>query len=104
MMASWARPGVKVVYIGVPEWAKPDYRGIQALGLGRTYTIRDTVLWDLLCIRLEEVVNPVIKTRVGFTERAYPLICFRPLVTKTQEQDVELFRHLLTSANTPEHV
>jgi hypothetical protein len=104
-MSSWARPGVKCVFVGVPSWAKPDWRGIAAPSLHHVYTIRDVVLYEgSVLVRLAEIVNPVIDLDNGRAERCYPLICFRPLISKTQEQDVELFRHHLTGAPVGEPV
>lgn len=106
MANSWARPGVKCEFLGIPEGVNPDSRFIEIPVVGAVYTIRDVDAdsYGEVVVRLREIRNPVVRTQEGMLERAYEAWLFRPLVSKTQEQDVELFRHLLNPTNTPEHV
>jgi hypothetical protein len=69
--------------------------------VGQVYTIRDvrTVTHganagrpSLFLVGLE---NPVVEG-FGDMEPGMPISAFRPLITKTQEEDVAQFRHLLS--------
>jgi hypothetical protein len=69
--------------------------------VGVVYTIREVRTVTIgpnagqPCLFLEGIFNPVIET-LGNKEPGMPISAFRPLISKTQEQDVELFRHLLS--------
>lgn len=101
-MTAWVKPGAKCVYIGVPSWARPNWQGIATPVLNHVYSIREVVPYEgSLLVRLAEIVNPVTELDVGRAERCYPIICFRPLITHTQEQDLEHFLPLLTTVEEP---
>ena len=94
-MTSWARPGVKVVCVVRGE----ETSDVNYPIVGEVYTIRQVEPHPLggVGILFEEVSNHVMTFDSG--RRGEPLFMasrFRPLVTKTQNQDVALFRHLLT--------
>jgi hypothetical protein len=99
-MTSWARPGVKCVcidaeserYTGllrhVPGRVNPSFH----LVLGRTYVVREVFrhpFADVMVVTLHGVPDRT-------PEHGYAIARFRPLITRTQEQDLELFRPLLT--------
>lgn len=98
---SWAVPGQKVVCINdtfdlltVPLGLVPNYN-MHGLSNGVVYTIRDIVIdpyYIIPTVRLVEIYRQ--PTRSGVNERGYLISRFRPLITKTQEQDVELFRKI----------
>lgn len=86
---SWAKPGVKCVCVD----AKPNRLSdpvflMKWLPLeGEVYTIKDVVLHPRsVAVTLEECSD----------DRLYCAIWrFRPVVSRSQEQDVALFTHLL---------
>lgn len=87
---SWAKPGVKCVCVDADS---PPRSGIwlgDRLVAGATYTIVAVTSspLGLVGVTLLEADTP--------NPCGYWLARFRPLVTKTQEQDVAKFRHLLT--------
>lgn len=91
-MTSWAKVGAKCVYVhrhnGQVTRKPLEYMGV--------YTIRTVVSHPYLNeigIYLEGVVNE-IHPLYGM-EKGYSLSAFRPLVTRTQEQDVEMFLRLV---------
>lgn len=92
---SWAKPGAKCVCVddspGVSDGPK--------LTIGQTYTIRDAYwspAFGRLHVRLCELKGRVSFYRgLGIAEGGYRVDRFRPLVSRTQEQDVALFTHLL---------
>jgi len=85
-VSAWARPGVKCVCV------KNSVRTVNDLGLppfvkGQVFTIT----------KVEE--SPIYGTLLYFVERPRQwghINGFRPLVTRTEQQDVALFHHLLT--------
>jgi len=97
---SWARVGAKVVYI---------YRGPTPTGryaqevrplAGEIYTVRDVITErDGDGFRLVEIRNPemLYSSHDGchVTETYFAIRSFRPLITRTQADDIELFRPLL---------
>jgi len=86
MIPSWAKPGAKVVCVDAfplegSIWVSPPVEGV-------IYTITDTFYQEgVLLLRLKELRN--------FQDIGYLARRFRPLVSRTQEQDVDLFKSLL---------
>jgi hypothetical protein len=102
-LPSWARVGAKVICI-LSDWTPDEraaYRDVSFPVEGATYTIREvtTTYWDgVVCLRLEEICNPVIMWRDGAAEAAFDVGRFRPL--HTLETDLEAhFTELLTIRN-----
>jgi hypothetical protein len=95
-MSSWAKPGVKCVCVD-DTWPAGSWYGVEALPTRRTeYTIRSLVdCAGVPCCRLEEIVNAPLDYQEGVVEAAFALSRFRPLITRTQEQDVSIFTPLL---------
>lgn len=88
---SWAKPGVKVVCIDASPNRYGDSCGLVLRGI---YTVKGKSKTDGYGVKgvfLEEVDAPY-----SFAGYGFKVSRFRPLVTKTQEQDVAKFRHLLT--------
>jgi hypothetical protein len=102
-MSAWAKPGVKRVCVDASY-----IRGDMPLRVGGVYEIvrvgrpcgdgRGRYRRPQLVVALAETANPFSPDGSFAVER------FRPLVTKTQEQDVALFRHLLAPKNVEEPV
>ena len=100
LMSAWARPGVKcecihqMVYQNVAQQVFAPTLPIK----GAVYTIRETEISSIsgrLGVRLEE-----IRCNLGpdGVEVSFSPAYFRPLITPTQEQDVEMFRQHLAGA------
>jgi len=89
-MSAWAKPGVKCVCVHNSGWWYGDVAFDSDVGPGKIYTV-------------VEVVTPP-SGKVGISLWGQPLgeyynaDCFRPLVTKTQDEDIALFRHYLDQA------
>lgn len=74
--------------------------------LGQIYTVRDVRVVTFgkgagsCCILLEEIFNPaqlnIYLGRQADSEPGMPVYAFRPLTTKTVEQDVQMILSLLT--------
>lgn len=90
-MASWAKPGVKVVCV--------DNTGHPELVMGAVYTIIGCRPYEYsersggkfantkLCVKLDKVRN-------WSAIPDYAVERFRPLVTKTQDEDVAMFKRI----------
>lgn len=87
-MAHWAKPGVKCTCISDwGRWAGPEGEAPKAPPIkGRVYTIRETETRDGLLFLVLVECDP---------EEMFGVKNFRPVVSRTQEQDLELFQHLL---------
>lgn len=91
-MCNWAKPGAKCVSIA-GGWHSHE-SGDKRVGpsMRETVTIKYTVRREdgalMLCL-------------VGYPEGAYNVTGFRPLIERTQQQDVALFHSLLTETRTP---
>lgn len=100
-MSHWAKPGVKCVYIVKrPPEKKPTRIPLQYLGV---YTIRAVIAHPItgeLGVYLVGVENEIHKE--SGMEKGYYLRAFRPLITRSQEQDMELFTPLLDVRNHDE--
>jgi len=96
-MSTWAKPGVRVVYIN-DHYGPEAWYGSETLPvIGRQYTIREIILMggEVPCCRLVEIENEVLDYTFGFYEAAFSLERFRPLITRTQDEDLEQFIPLL---------
>ena len=96
---TWPSVGMKCVCIKRGPWTVaygclpggevfPEY--------GDVLTIRDVEDGDL---RFVEIVNP--RVRVGNTETTFSVTRFRPLVTKTQAEDIALFLSIANEVEKP---
>lgn len=94
---AWAVPGAKVVCVdGMPSWnyfkGRPaKYSALPVLG--EIYTISQAV-WHQWPFRSGVGLHLLEIQRAGKVS-PYILERFRPLVTRSQEQDVAIFRHHL---------
>ncbi len=99
-MTSWAKPGVKCVCI---LNAIPGGYGDEKLPVkGVTYTVR-AVHVDGDASWLQEIRNPRRHYADG-EEVCFLTEGFRPLITKSQDEDVALFRRLLADAPLSEEL
>lgn len=101
-MAHWAKPGVKCVCIRRDGFK--DMAGECEPVFGGHYTIRTCHIgrFGLLYLRFEEIRNPVRFYGAVFTECSFNATGFRPLVTRTQEQDLQHFVPLLVNITSDE--
>lgn len=88
-MSAWAKPGVKCVCVA-DETRRLNDKGLPPFRKGEVLTISDVAEW------------PGFGLMLYFVERG-PEQCghiagFRPVISKSQEQDVGLFVHHLESA------
>jgi hypothetical protein len=102
-MSAWAKPGVKCVCIKrsiwVPTGGAPKQFDNTCPVYGGVYTIR-TAKWSSggIYLRFVEIVNPIYPYADGPSEKQFRLAGnFRPLITRTQSEDVALFRNLLVT-------
>ena len=84
---SWARKGAKVVYLGrAAPVASPRHH---PLSKGSVYTVRSALLHPetgsvgLLLDEVRNMLHPRLRLELGYSVKR-----FRPLVTRTQEQDI----------------
>lgn len=98
-MSSWARAGVKCVCVDATPLYGDD-KEIYPVE-GQTYTVRSVEGGG---VTLQEVRNIPRLYSDGFGEVLFRISRFRPLVTRTQQQDVAMFSHLLTGAPVMEPV
>jgi hypothetical protein len=97
-VSAWARPGVKCVCIKRDQW-KNLQQGEVPPRFGQELTIRSVELVDgILGLMFVEIVNQPQKYDEGFSECCWDVLNFRPLITRTQEQDVALFRKIVADA------
>lgn len=97
-MSAWAKPGVKCVCVDDEPRAGTEWRGDRPT-VGAIYTIR-----SIFCGPAGGLSASFFELERSNSSKAdypgqlvgYYLDRFRPIVTKTQEQDVAKFRHLLT--------
>lgn len=106
---SWAVKGAQVVFVGgfgFPLRNAAAY-GVTVPAVRVAYTIREVVThWSFdgaIGLRLHEIRNRRLYTELqGLVEPCFSVAFFRPLVTRSQDQDVAQFRKLL--AHQPEGV
>lgn len=99
-MTSWAVPGAKCVCVDDSAWCFTHAVNLQRASLpkrGEVYVIRSVLSRGDggLGLRLEGLDNSSIPTISG-DEVSFRIARFRPLVTKTQEDDLAIFLPLLT--------
>jgi hypothetical protein len=88
----WAVPGAKVVCISAPlrsrKFSTPPEVGAQ-------YTIRETFISShgTSAARLVEIKGTY--SRKSKMERGWKLFRFRPLITRSQDDDMAIFRPIL---------
>lgn len=97
MIPSWATVGAKVVCVDAAWSSDPPFAS--PLRKGAIYTIESAYIWHAAIgaepvIRLVEVDNPIIS---GF---GYLVDRFRPLVIRSHEQDMEIFRKIASNLPT----
>ena len=96
-MSAWAKPGVKCVCVDASWHGLPTSPLVE----GAKYTIRSVAMYDGdLVADFLEAQNPE-DAKFPESPPGFRIDRFRPLVTKTQEQDVAMFRHLLTPSRSP---
>ena len=95
-MSSWARVGAKCVCIGRnPLW---DGLPVATPAVGEEYTIREVQGDAVLLVEIHNRPIWFVPELGGPGEPNFGVWRFRPLVTKTQDQDVAMFKSLLTPA------
>lgn len=103
-MSAWAKVGAKCVCIREPN-ASQRLSGAAYPVKGQVYTVRDVRVVTFgkgagdVCLLLEEIYNPAQLNaylgRQSPLEPGMPVDAFRPLITRTQEEDLAIFRPLL---------
>jgi len=95
-MSSWARPGLKCVCIG-DRW---DRLLLDAFDVHRVPMMNEVLTVVAVTsengkvgLQFDEIPTPPSNPRL-----AWLVSMFKPLITRTQEDDVALFRDLLTDA------
>jgi hypothetical protein len=104
MAYEWAVPGAKCVCVDDSPKSSPCPDGVELSGdldglkYGRVYTVRDVFADPDFghSVRLVEIVRPLLRHECW--EPGYIIARFRPLVIRTLDQDLEVFRHHLTGA------
>jgi len=95
-VSAWARPGVKCVCI---EGGTPNSDGMRLAGgypvTGGIYTVDGVSRDELFGKDILHLAEFPTTAMVRGNLRGWDAARFRPLVTRTQEQDVSLFTHLL---------
>ena len=97
-MSAWARPGVKVVCVDAcaPDYDWRDWHS-SWLVEGKTYTIRSVLDHPFIPGNLGILVDEIDGNYNDYLglEQGFKLARFRPLITKTQSEDVALIKSLL---------
>lgn len=92
-MSSWAKPGVKCQCVDATEHPEITvgaiYTVVKATPPDRFLLTAGKFASSSLWVYLAEADNRIGSLKCFAVER------FRPLITKTQEQDVALFQHIL---------
>jgi hypothetical protein len=86
---SWAVKGAKAVFVGdddIPDWEPWETRRPTAPSKNDIVTITSVRRWPDDWVYCETLEFPAL---------AIAIECLRPLVTRSQEQDVAQFHHLL---------
>lgn len=102
-LPSWVKVGAKCVAL----YNFPGTPGAKALSINSILTIRDWAYspeYGMWCLMFFEIYNEPVNTREGFLERGYALFAFKPLTTKTIEDDMEIFASLLNVTRIEESV
>lgn len=105
-MSAWAAPGVKCVCVGDLTHLGVDF-GVNTPVVGGTYTVRDAEFrlgpdggFGLLLVEVINAPQPLTSGRIG--EISFDVCDFRPLVADTEEQNLEIFRPILTNTSVEE--
>lgn len=99
-LSSWVRVGSRVVCVETFS-ASPYAETLPVKG--EVYTIREVAWCGLECgVHLREIENPVREYMHGWSEAYFSIDGFRPLITRSQEQDVALFAPLLDTSRARE--
>lgn len=96
MFPPWVRPGVKVVCVSRTRLHLSIIKeyDLEDAVVGQVYTIRDTMVrFGQVGILLAEIRNNSVPG--DSIEWGFSVERFRPLITRTQEQDLEQFIPLL---------
>lgn len=99
-LPSWARVGQKVVCIAGFQQGESaaSIQKDQILTIRSIYVDR-----NLECgLRFVEIVNPEVLTSEGVMERVYHVKDFRPLISKSIEDDLAIFAPLLNTKSEEE--
>lgn len=101
-MASWAKVGAKVVCIdaGIIDRSYAGFEPGEEVFVGQVYTVVDVFNspTGALTFSLAEVRRLDSAQAYWGGASGYGAWRFRPLITKTQEQDVAMFKSILVSA------
>ena len=96
-MSIWPSVGMKCVCVKRDPWRYPNgmiaVRPARRPTYGETLTIRDVVGGECICLRFDEIRNPLDRES-NTSEVAFNVRNFRPLITKTQSEDAETFRKI----------
>lgn len=103
-MSSWAKPGVKCVCVKSTPWVNYVDRGPSRYPIvfptyRQVLTVREVHnSYGGVGLRFEEIRNePLwIDEQGNSSEAMFDAELFRPIIEKTEEQDVAKFRHLLS--------
>lgn len=98
-MTSWAKVGAKVVCV---DASRTDKLGLEnVLNEGAVYDVEWSGYYKgVASVRLVGVQRDMA-VATGDPYHPFKLSRFRPIVTKTQEQDVEMFKSILTKSPEP---
>ena len=99
-MISWAKPGVKCVCIDASPYESPGHPPLFGWPIERrVYTVKAVGQfhphYDGVMLQIAELANPAL---IDGRDCGWDIRRFRPLITRTQEDDVALFRHHLAGA------
>lgn len=92
-MSAWAKPGVKCVCIKVGDWKAPNWHS-RLPAYREVLEIRSVYIDDGIVGLCFEGISGRFNARV-LHEQGFDAVRFRPLTTRTQEQDLEHFLPLL---------
>lgn len=99
-MSAWAKPGVKCVCTK-KSWSVFCPGGILP-SFAQVLTIRAVeIIGDDLGLLFDEIVNEPSQYADSYGEVNFSICNFKPLITRTQEQDLEHFLPLLNTVEEP---
>ena len=97
-LPSWCKVGTKVICVDVNWQYFIQFRNEQVAELNKIYTIRK-VNESLECLYLKEINNYIPELKI---ERGFLYWHFRPLISKSQEDDIKLFNKILNETKISE--
>lgn len=98
MKYSWLRIGVECTLVTeFNESLKYSFETFPKRNI--VYTVRDIIYEDGPNIHLNEIKNPLYVYDDQYEEVYFPVKCFSPVVRKTEEQDMELFKSIAALAH-----